>query len=129
MPPKITLSQISPEELYFDISCQVVSVCNATNASCLVLTVWDGTFPQCQSSPVAEIKKGESILSDDKAVKDAPERMTIDFHLYDEHSHSAVNAGDFVTLVNVHAIPSTSQVMCKINVQYKGLQSKVLSGG
>jgi hypothetical protein len=102
--PKKTLAQIKPEDSFVNISCQVVSICEGVHS--LVLTVWDGTFPEYQSYSVEDIGKNTLVVSD--ALKEESARMTINVCLYDEHSHGEAKnliPKDFVMLVNVHVKP------------------------
>lgn len=114
---KKTLSHLHNDVVFFNIACQVVSICQGVNY-CVILKIWDGTRPACESFSLEEplkntLKANDSLKCDTKG-------MTIDVFLYDEHTSGQiknVQPGDFTLLNNVHAKPEKvlSKVIKNIN--------------
>lgn len=126
---KKTFSQILPDVVFFNIACQVVSVCQAVNCNCVILTIWDGTVLSCQSYSLEEPLT--SALMADESIKQDTNGMTIDVFLYDEHATGEVKnvqPGDFVLLSNVHAKPenAVSKVRYQLILCFQKQQSKIL---
>ncbi|XP_065067804.1 uncharacterized protein LOC135693286 isoform X2 [Rhopilema esculentum] len=91
------LSDIKPDGKCINILVQVVSVhLSVSDSSCLILRVWDGTQPNCQSFSYGRTK-------DFKHVNDVPrhvEKRSISVSLHGNHVANGLEAvpGDFVKI-------------------------------
>ena len=115
------LQDMNTNQNFINLLCQVVSK-RCTENGGVVLTLWDGTLPACQSILVEPISEQRQLTSDElsrRAVK-----RCVDVFLYDDHIEGnvrRVHPGDFVCIRNVHlkeiqsdssATAGESKVLC-----------------
>ena len=97
-----SLKDLSTSQNFINLLCQVVSKRYTVNDG-VVLTLWDGSLPACQSTVVEPISEQGQITSEQLMQKAA--QQSVDVFLYDDHVMGAVwrvHPGDFVCIRNVH---------------------------
>ena len=97
------LKDLSISQTFINLLCQVVSRCYTISSSGIVLTLWDGSLPACQSIQVEPISEQGQLTSDELAKKSA--NRCVQVFLYDDHMEGEVKnvcPGDFVCIRNVH---------------------------
>ncbi|CAH3023261.1 unnamed protein product, partial [Porites evermanni] len=102
------LKDLSTTHHFINLLAQVVAI-RWTEKGDIVLTMWDGSLPTCQSVLVDPISEQGQVMSD-KLMRKASKRC-IDVILYDNHVRSIgtkVCPGDFVCIRNVHVKERTA---------------------
>ena len=102
------LKDLSTTRHFINLLAQVVAI-RWTEKGDIVLTLWDGSLPACQSVLVDPISEQGQVTSD-KLMHKASKRC-IDVILYDNHVRSIgtkVCPGDFVCIRNVHVKERTA---------------------
>ena len=97
------LKDLSTSQRFVNLLCQVVSKCFTPIGNCVVLSVWDGTLPACQSIHIEPISEQGKLTSEELIYKAAG--RSVDVFLYDNHAEGDVRRvcpGDFVRITNVH---------------------------
>ena len=117
------LQDMSTNQNFINLLCQVVSKRYTENGG-VVLTLWDGSLPACQSILVEPISEQRQLISDELSSKAA--KRCVDVFLYDDHivgDVRRIHPGDFVCIRNVHLkeVQSDSSVTAG--------ESKVVCGG
>ena len=108
------LKDLSTTRHFINLLAQVVAI-RWTEKGDIVLTLWDGSLPACQSVLVDPISEWGQVMSD-KLMRKASKRC-IDVILYDNHVRSIgtkVCPGDFVCIRNVHVKERTAD--CSVTV-------------
>lgn len=96
------LQDLSTNQNFVNLLCQVISKCHTENGG-VVLTVWDGSLPACQSILVEPISEQGQLTSDELSCRAA--KRCVEVFLYDDHITGdvrRVHPGDFVCIRNVH---------------------------
>lgn len=97
------LKDLSISQTFINLLCQVVSKSYTKSRNGIVLTLWDGSRPACQSIQVEPISEQGQLTSDELVQKSA--KRCVDVFLYDNHMEGDVKnvcPGDFVCVRNVH---------------------------
>ena len=108
------LKDLSTTHHFINLLAQVVAI-RWTEKGDIVLTLWDGSLPTCQSVLVDPFSEHGQVMSD-KLMRKASKRC-IDVILYDNHVRSIgtkVCPGDFVCIRNVHVKERTAD--CSVTV-------------
>lgn len=98
-----SLQDLNTSQSFLNLLCQVVSKSYTVNSDGIVLTLWDGSMPACQSFLVEPISEQGQKTSDElmhKAMK-----RCVEVFLYDDHVMGDVRwvcPGDFICIRNVH---------------------------
>lgn len=98
-----TLKDLSINQNFINLLCQVVSKRYTVSGNGIVLVLWDGSLPACQSIQVEPISEQGQITSDELVAKSA--NRCVEVFLYDDHMEGDVKnvcPGDFVCIRNVH---------------------------
>ena len=102
------LKDLSTTHHFINLLAQVVAI-RWTEKGDIVLTLWDGSLPACQSVLVDPISEKGQVMSD-KLMRKASKRCN-DVILYDNHVRSIgtkICPGDFVSIRNVHVKERTA---------------------
>ena len=102
------LKDLSTTHHFINLLAQVVAI-RWTEKGDIVLTLWDGSLPACQSVLVDPISEKGQVMSD-KLMRKASKRCN-DVILYDNHVRSIgtkICPGDFVCIRNVHVKERTA---------------------
>ena len=102
------LKELSTTHHFINLLAQVVAI-SWTEKGDIVLTLWDGSLPACQSVLVDPISEQGQVMSDKLMHKAS--KCCIDVILYDNHVRSIgtkVCPGDFVCIRNVHVKERTA---------------------
>lgn len=97
------LKDLSVSQTFINLLCQVVSKCYTMSGNGIVLTLWDGSLPACQSTQVEPISEQGKLTCDELLKKSA--NRCVEVFLYDNHMEGDVKnvcPGDFVCIRNVH---------------------------
>ncbi|KAL9973756.1 hypothetical protein ACROYT_G020251 [Oculina patagonica] len=97
------LKDLRTSQLFINLLCQVVSKSYTESGNGIVLTLWDGSLPACQSIQVEPISEQGRLTSDDLLQKSGG--RCVEVFLYDNHVEGDVRnirPGDFVCIRNVH---------------------------
>ena len=97
------LRDLSTSQTFINLLCQVVSMSYTASGNGIVLTLWDGSMPACQSMQVEPISEQRQLTSDELMEKSA--KRCVEVFLYDNHVEGDVRnirPGDFVCIRNVH---------------------------
>ena len=97
------LKDLSVSQTFVNLLCQVVSKCYTMTGNGIVLTLWDGSFPACQSIQVEPTSEPGQPTSDELVKKSA--NRCVEVLLYEDHMEGDVrnvSPGDFVCIRNVH---------------------------
>jgi len=115
------LKDLNISQTFINLLCQVVSKCDTISSNGIVLTLWDGSLPACQSIQVEPISEEGQLTSDELVNKSA--NRCVEVFLYDDHMEGDlknVRPGDFVCIRNVHLKEE------KINSSLRADESKVM---
>ena len=102
------LRELSTTCHFINLLAQVVAI-RWTEKGDIVLTLWDGSLPACQSVLVDPISEQGQVMSDKLMHKAS--KCCIDVILYDNHVRSIgtkICPGDFVCIRNVHVKERTA---------------------
>lgn len=107
------LEMIVPGE-YFNLVCQVVSVCLIEENVCLLLQVWDGTCPNYKICNVETGARDFDMRTNQELLEKASDYI-YDICLFDDHVKKAGNIqpGTFVKLYNLHAAKYKNEENCE----------------
>ena len=97
------LKDLSISQNFINLLCQVVSKRYTVSGNGIVLVLWDGSLPACQSIQVEPINEQGQVTSDELVTKSA--NRCVEVILYDNHMEGDVKnvcPGDFVCIRNVH---------------------------
>lgn len=90
---------------YFNLVCQVVSVCLIEEDVCLLLQVWDGTCPNYPIRVIETASAKDFAMNSNEELLQKAEGYIYDVCIFDDHVKKAGNLqpGIFVKLWNLHA--------------------------
>ena len=114
------LKDLSVSQNFINLLCQVVSKRYTVSGNGIVLVLWDGSLPACQSIQVEPISEQGQVTSDELVTKSA--NRCVEVFLCDDHMEGDVknvSPGDFVCIRNVHLKEE------KINSSLRADESKV----
>ena len=97
-----SLKDLSTSHDFINLLCQVVSK-SYTIKGGVALTLWDGSFPACQSILVEPISEQGQVTSEELMQKAG--KRCVEVFLYDDHVMGDIRRvcpGDFVCIRNVH---------------------------